>query len=54
MLLSRSVLAYIRSAIHEAGFVDIQIHIETETSSRRKDQAAYFYYCQCRKPAATT
>ena len=33
------------------GFEDVQIVKEKETSSRRPNEAAYFYYAVCRKPA---
>ena len=36
--------------MRQAGFVDIHIDMKMETSSRRKNQSAYFYYCSCHKP----
>lgn len=40
----------LRQLIRAAGFCDIQINRQKETSSRRSSQSAYFYYCSCRKP----
>jgi SAM-dependent methyltransferase len=37
-----------------AGFTDIRIDKRRETSSRRKTQSAYFFYCYGRKPVGTT
>ena len=36
-----------------AGFTDIRIDKRRETSSRRKTQSAYFFYCYGRKPVGT-
>ena len=34
--------------LEAAGFAEIQVTTEKETSSRRPDEAAYFLYATCR------
>ena len=43
----------LKCLMQSAGFRGIRIDKKRETSSRRNSQAAYFYYCYCRKPLAT-
>ena len=40
----------LKCLMQSAGFRSIRIDKKRETSSRRNSQAAYFYYCYCRKP----
>ncbi|NES24048.1 MAG: class I SAM-dependent methyltransferase [Symploca sp. SIO3E6] len=42
----------LKSIISKAGFNRIEIQRNREVSSRRPDEAAYFYYVTCRKPAS--
>jgi SAM-dependent methyltransferase len=39
----------IRELLEQTGFEDVQIEAEVETSSRRPDQRARFYYASCRR-----
>ncbi|NER98960.1 MAG: class I SAM-dependent methyltransferase [Symploca sp. SIO1B1] len=42
----------LQSLISQAGFNRIEIKCNREVSSRRPDEAAYFYYVTCRKPTS--